>query len=300
MDDPKFMELLNPTRYGEMTKYLTEKNDVSLHLLLCSSTRGFLSAVCRRLVHLEELSNRAIEFYERRTAMQTATDPGGGQGKIPHALHKAYRKMQSVTSSSLIRVQEFDRLLSNLGVGIRGAYEATLPKIAAKTLQSAAGSGGPQPTGKVLEVAMKNAQIVCELTMFLAGPPPQMFLSVITKLFGNSLKEYKSKTERAELFFSDFSLLEVEDDRRCLATKKRAGRYVDVFKRIELNSANVLRGVPPGDKNAPPLWRRCVRCAAVMEDVSGTRPGFTFVLAQQRKCACGGHWGLLARGKLVS
>ena len=93
----------------------------------------------------------------------------------------------------------------------------------------------------------------------------------------------------------------MEDDRRSLAAKKNSGRYVDVFKRIELVSGPTQGGArpAPGEKPAP-QWRRCVRCAAVMEDVFGTRPGFTFVLAQQRKCACGGNWGLLARGKLVS
>jgi mediator of RNA polymerase II transcription subunit 16 len=37
-----------------------------------------------------------------------------------------------------------------------------------------------------------------------------------------------------------------------------------------------------------------------MENVYGHRPGFTFVLAQQRKCACGGSWGLLHKGAMVS
>ena len=72
MAEPKFMKLLVPSRFGEMTRYLQERNDVSLHLLLCSSTRGFLSAVCRRLLHLDALSSRALEFYERRVAMQMA------------------------------------------------------------------------------------------------------------------------------------------------------------------------------------------------------------------------------------
>lgn len=56
-------------------------------------------------------------------------------------------------------------------------------------------------------------------------------------------------------------------------------------------------GSGSGNGNGTPLqWRRCVRCAAVMEDVCNQKPGLTFVLAQQRRCACGGNWGLLNRG----
>jgi mediator of RNA polymerase II transcription subunit 16, fungi type len=155
--------------------------------------------------------------------------------------------------------------------------------------------------------------------MFLAGPPPAAFLPVIVKLFDGHLKTYRAQTDPGELFFADFRLLEVDDDRRSLAAKKAGKRHVDVFKRIELigprgtvatgqsrdgGGGNDDNGAATGASSAmgkePPLWRRCARCAGVMEDVFGTRPGFTFVLAQQRKCACGGHWTLLSRGKSVN
>jgi mediator of RNA polymerase II transcription subunit 16, fungi type len=327
MDDPKFMELLSVSRFADLTKYLQERNDVSLHLLLCSSTRGFLSAVCRRLLHLEALSNRAIEFYERRAAIQSAADPNGGN-RIPHTLHKSYQNMQHVTSSSLVRVQDFDKLLSNLGADIRAAYQVNLASMASR----ASAQGGQIPTGKQLDTVIKTAQVHCELQMLLAGPPPPAFLSVILKFFNTDLKGYKLHTDPAELFFADFRLLEVDDDKNSLAERRRSGRYVDVFKRSELfavagsgSGSDASRQNGPGvggigregagagagaggmteaaereAERAAPLWRRCARCAAVMEDVYGTRPGFTFVLGQQRKCACGGHWALLPKGKLIS
>jgi mediator of RNA polymerase II transcription subunit 16 len=42
--------------------------------------------------------------------------------------------------------------------------------------------------------------------------------------------------------------------------------------------------------NGSPQWRRCVRCGSVMEDLWSGKPGYHFVLTQQRKCPCGGGW----------
>jgi mediator of RNA polymerase II transcription subunit 16, fungi type len=321
LDDTAFISLLNPHRFAEVTPFLQQRNDVSLHLLLCSSTRGFLSAVCRRLLHLEALSNRAIEFYERKAAMQNAAD-AGQQTKIPHiVLYKAYQKMQRITSTSLVKVQAFDKLLSTLGADIRQAYQVSLTSLASKSAAAAAAQAGGNAanTGKQMDQVIKNAQSHCELNMLLAASPPAAFLPVIAKFFNNDLKFYRVHADPARLFFADFDLLEVEDDKRSLVAKKSKGRYVDVFKRIELiapkvsaastgNKRKIANG--EGEKNVPatgpngasstsPQWRRCVRCASVMEDVFGHRPGFTFVLTQQRKCACGGHWALLPRGTLI-
>ena len=52
-----------------------------------------------------------------------------------------------------------------------------------------------------------------------------------------------------------------------------------------------------GAENPSSLWRRCVRCTCVMEDYGAgpSKPGFTFVLAQQRKCSCGAWWALVPK-----
>ncbi|OLN95927.1 Mediator of RNA polymerase II transcription subunit 16 [Colletotrichum chlorophyti] len=300
LDDSQFQALLTPQRFSEMSTYLQSRADVSLHLLLCSSTRGFLSAVCRRILHLEILSNRAIEFYERRAAMHNATDPSSSQHKGLHVvLYKAYQKMQRITSSSLIKVQEFDRLLTVLNNDIRTAYQTSLASLASKNPAAAAAGS------KAVDAQIKNAQIHCELNMLLASSPPPAFLGVLLKFFNNDLRTYRAQTDPSRLFFADFDLLEIEDDRRALAARKASGRYIDVFKRVELlaqpaKGATTDEETKTGDEVKTPQWRRCVRCSAVMEDVFGSRPGFTFVLAQQRKCSCGGHWGLLPRGQLIS
>lgn len=294
LDDPQFLALLTPQRFSEMSAYLQSRSDVSLHLLLCSSTRGFLSAVCRRILHLEILSNRAIEFYERRAAISNANDPNAATSKNLHTvLYKAYQKMQRVTSSSLIKVQEFDRLLTVLNNDIRSAYQTSLAALANKT------PAGAQGNPKAIEQQIKGAQFHCELNMLLASSPPPSFLQVLLKFFNTDLKNYRAQTDPSKLFFADFDLLEIDDDRRSLSARRARGQYIDAFKRVELVGPPV-RGAKELEEAKTPQWRRCVRCAAIMEDASGSRPGFTFVLAQQRKCSCGGHWALLPRGALIS
>jgi len=305
LDDPDFLKFLSEGHFSEMVGYLQARDEVALHLLLCSSTRGFLSAACRRLIHLDSLSNRAIQYYENKAA----SDPAGTSRTQP-ALSTAYQKMQYYTSSSLIKVQEFDKLLSTLGADIRASYQSSLARLGQSAAQASAAHGQQQQgQAAASEGAIKRAQAHCELTILLANTPPQSFFSVINKFFQRDLKEFRSKADPAKLFFADYSMLEVDDDEKILADRRARGIYVDVFKRTELNAekrssdaSNLNQGALPGSGSSGPsgLWRRCVRCASIMEDVYGQRPGYTFVLAQQRKCSCGGAWGLLPPGSLVS
>lgn len=302
--DDKFIAILkDPKRFFELTTYLQSQNDVSLHLLLCSSTRGFLSAACRRLILLHNLSRRAVEHYEERAAKQSATDPSSAASRIPWPLYYAYKKVQRFTSGSLVKVEGFDELLSTLSRDIRIAYQTNLPG-----LTSQAKTQNPPQQGGTNDPAVKRAQIHCELSMLLAASPPPSFQGVLSNFFDNSLKDFRAHSDQAKLYFADYSLLEVDDNRKTLAARRAKGRYVDVFKRFEL-VADVKPGAsgslpsPPGEAAAEGTdtqWRRCVRCASVMENVYGQKQGFTFVLAQQRKCSCGGSWGILPKGSLVS
>ena len=225
--------------------------------------------------------------------MQTATDPNNAAIRTTSTLHTAYLKMQRYTTSSLIKVQEFDKLLQGLSAEIRGAYQTSFAGLAQKQPPQGAKPGAN-------DAAVKRAQIHCELNLLLAASPQPSFLPVIKKFFETDLKNFRNNTDPASLFFANFELLEVEDERRSLAAKKAKGKYIDVFKRVELTAlkADGLEENTAANTKSP-QWRRCVRCASIMEDAWGTRPGFTFVLAHQRKCSCGGNWGLLPKGALV-
>jgi mediator of RNA polymerase II transcription subunit 16 len=188
--------------------------------------------------------------------------------------------MQQITSTSMIPVTEFEKLLNVLAGDIRSTYTTYIPRVV-KSQPNA-------PQGKQLDIAVKNAQTHFEVAMLLSGSLPPSFIPVISKFFTKDLPAFRQLTDPAKLFFADFELLGLQDDKHSLAARRAKGVYVDIFKRTE------LRGQPGGNR-----WRRCTRCAAVMEDVFGSRPGFTFVLGQQRKCSCSGYWALLPQGKLV-
>ncbi|KAK5652559.1 hypothetical protein OQA88_10320 [Cercophora sp. LCS_1] len=295
-DDREFRELLeDQKRFPELSNYMHRRGDVSLHLLLCSSTRGFLTAACRRLGHLESLGNRAMLYYER----QAATEPG--RGIAP--LHAAYMKLQRATGSSLIKVQDFEQLVTALGQDIRANYQKTLAGLKGARPDT---KGGAQGQGGTNDQLVKKAQAHCELDMLLAGNPPLGFRDMLLKFFQGKVATFRGQTDPTRLYFGNYDILEVEDDPRSLAVRKAKREYIDVFTRATLRSG-VRSGVRGSGNAAPnsvddtgPQWRRCVRCASVMHDVFGSRPGFTFVLAQQRKCSCGGSWGLLPKGSLIN
>jgi len=304
LDDRMFGTLLeDPKRFPELSTYMQSRGDVSLHLLLCSSTRGFLSAACRRLIHLEALSNRATQYYERQVAQSLKDgDPAAVAARPTPVLYVAYMKMQRATSSSLVKVVEFEKLIASLSQEIRTSYQKSLAGLALRSQQD------PKSGQQGQDQVVKRAQAHSELDMLLAGNPPPSFRDMLLRFFKTNVEAFRSQTDPAKLYFGNFELLEVEDDPRSIARKKAKGEYIDVFKRVALVSGH--SGMPKGSgdgsaangsgEDAGPQWRRCVRCASVMEDVFGNRPGFTFVLAQQRKCSCGGNWGLLPRGSLVN
>jgi mediator of RNA polymerase II transcription subunit 16 len=363
LDDPEVTAMLSgPKRFPELAKYLESKNDVALQLLLCSSTRGFLLALCRRLQHIENVSNRTAHYYETRFQQQ---DPaaGGGTGAAaparPHpALSRAYQRMERVISSALVKVSEFERLLSDLGTDIQTAYHKSFSGIAAKVKPQPANLTEQQQQ-QHNEQFIKKAQTHCELDMLLGQNLPPSFREVLLKLFTATLPAFRAQTDPAKLYFADYSLLEMDDSPMALAARKAARRYVDVFKRTELvvaagrsrGSRGPTRqaggapggggggGAPPfagsgsgssssgggmptttaavvwgdngmasyrtaifgtwtgmGSGGDGPQWRRCVRCAAVVGDLFTGKPGYHFVLSQQRKCVCGGSWGTVPRG----
>ncbi|ROT36946.1 mediator of RNA polymerase II transcription subunit 16 [Sodiomyces alkalinus F11] len=314
LQEPQFMDLLQPSRFNEVSSYIQSQSNPALQLLLCSSSRGFLSSVCRRVLHMEALSNKAIEFYDRRAAIQNANDPSS-HSKLPHELHRAYQKLHQITSSSLVKVQEVERLLNTFTSDVRVSYQSAFASLAAQHHKK---EGGNAPEQKHMEAQIKSAQFHAELNILLSGQPPPPFLPVLRKFFTQDLPALKTQTDPAKLFFADFSLLEIQDSKRTLEARRAARRYVDVFRRVEITPPASLTTPPSptpapsqqglnhqegkGDeasKDATPQWRRCVRCAAVMEDVAGVRAGFMFVMSQQRRCSCGGYWVVLPKGAMA-
>ncbi|KAI1276144.1 RNA polymerase II mediator complex subunit Sin4 [Xylaria sp. FL0933] len=283
LDDTKFMSFLTQANQSQqlinMTQYLHAKNEIALHLILCSSTRNFVSAICRRVVLLDNCANRALTWYSGRGEVIDA-------GNSRHvALHAAYRKVHRYTSSALIKADEFDKFLTTLTADIRSAYGASLGPLAEREAQKAAKNpptpnqnpNAPKPD------RVKEARQHCELNMLLTRSPPPSFLAVITKLFRQDLTNFRTNIDIAKLYFADYRLLNIADTSDALADRKKRGMNVDIFRHVEISTHTQ---VP---------WRRCSRCGNVMEDLTSAnnKPGMMFLLAQQRACCCGGRLALL-------
>jgi mediator of RNA polymerase II transcription subunit 16 len=277
MNNEDFMSLVEQQRSADMLQYLMERNDIALHLVLCSSSRNLLSALCRRMLTVESISNKAHEHYQQQRAK--AMEAGRSQN-IP--LQEAYAKMKRITDSSMINLKSMEKLLHTFATDIKHTYADFLPRVVKNQPNP--------PQGKEIDNRVRSAQSQCELAMLHCTPPPAPFFPTIRKFLDKDLRAFRSDTDAARLYFANYDLLEVLDDENSLAAKGAKGSNVDVFKKLDL-------GPKPGHGKQ---WRRCARCSAVMEDVSGHgRAGLTFLLNQQRKCPCGGFWSLMPPGKLV-
>lgn len=282
MNDEHFMSLVEQQRSPDMLQYLMERNDIALHLVLCSSSRNLLSALCRRMGNVESISNKAHEHYQQQRAKALEAAAAGRSNNLQ--LQEAYAKMKRTTSSSMINIKAMEKLLHGFAMDIRKTYADFLPRVVK--------SQPNPPQGKEIDNRVRSAQSQCELAMLLCSPPPVPFFPVIRKFFAEDLRDFRAdkETDVARLYFANYDILEVQDDENSLAAKGARGTHVDVFKRIELGPA------PRQGRQ----WRRCTRCTAVMEEMQGHgRAGFTFLVNQQRKCSCGGFWSLLPPGKAV-
>lgn len=302
LDDRKFLDFLNQQQFSEMRGYLLSKNEVALHMVLSSVTRGLLSAVCRRLWHLNGISQKAVSYYENLAA-NTSNDPNAPPGIRPRMppLQEAYQKILRCTSTSLIKVQEFEKLLITLGADIRKQYNESFAGLA-KSAAAAPQQQNQNPNAQRAnagEEAVKRAKAHCELELLLAsgGPPAATFLKVVDKFFKEDLAEFRAHTDPAGLFYGNYDILEVDDGAKALSMRRQRGAKVDLFKRFEISR----KGAKANNGEDEIAWRRCARCGSVMEDIAvvPSKPGINFVLSQQKNCCCAGRLALLSPGKLV-
>jgi mediator of RNA polymerase II transcription subunit 16 len=280
---PSSMDLADPTTYSlsDLLTQLHSKNTISLHLLLTSSTRGFLTAICRRLAHIDYIARKAMmqsSQAQSNTQANTPANQQSAQGLSP-ALRSAYEQIALLTSAPMLKISTFETLLSSLTAQVKEAYPST-------------------------DKARRNS---IELKMMFGGPIPEAFKSVISELYGKEGLLYivRQKIEPAKLFFADFSLLEVDEDDESVAKRKKAHMTMDCFRKAWMANPKASDGAAgnnvPGVEGRQVLsWRRCTRCASVMEEVLSQRPALQWLVMQQRRCFCSGYWDTLAPGKMTA
>ena len=327
---PSSIDLTNASTLSlpDLVAHLHSTNTISLHLLLSSPTRGFLNAICRRLAHLDYIARKAIVH----TIPGHPANPATNQGNTPNGatnaarptpslspeLRTAYMKIATLTSTATLRTSTFETLLSSLTSHIKNAYSTHSPPL----------SGSP---------AAEKARNTMEIKMLFGGAIPDTFKGVIVELFREEglLDAVRDEIEPARLFFANFAMLEVDDDALSVRERKRSGLTMDCFRKTWLTNPEKKRGHGSsiagangaantiGNMNdtngtaigigtpaattglgaggaAPARWRRCARCAAVMEDVLSHRQVLQWMVMQQRRCFCGGHWETIDAGETGS
>lgn len=211
--------------------------------------------------------------------------------QISPALRTAYMQIATLTSGTIVRIKTFETLLSSLSALIKTSYQSHTPPL----------SGSP---------AADKARGFLETKMLFGGSFPQAFKGIIVELFKEDglLEKVKEEIDPARLFFADFTLLEVDEDAASVKKRKNMGKTIDCFRKDWMvnpsskSNAEKNGGGEGGDgtvvsgKQAQ-KWKRCSRCASVMEDLVMNRQQLQWLVMQQRRCFCSGYWNTLASGK---
>ncbi|KAI9644713.1 Mediator of RNA polymerase II transcription subunit 16 [Ciborinia camelliae] len=233
---PSNISVTNPTKLSlpGLLTHLHATNNICLHLLLSSPTRGFLTAICRRLQHLDYVARKAIA-----TSTHAQNQPGGpGQQIISPALRTAYVQIANLTNNSIVRIKIFETLLSSLTSSIKSAYANHKPPLS-----------GNNPTGP----SRNNL----EIKMLFGGEIPMVFKPVIIELFAGVqdnekngdantatsvnggpgyLSNIRLEIDPANLFFADLSMLEVDEDEESMEKRRNSGVTMDCFRKTWLHN----------------------------------------------------------------
>lgn len=302
---PSSMDLKNPSTLSlsELLIHLKETNNISLHLLLSSPTRGFLTAICRRLAHIDYIARKAIVHPFPGNANAAANTPNSKNGQATNqppvqtlspALKNAYMQIATLTENTILRIKTFETLLSTLSSQIKAAYLTHTPSLS-----------GSQPAEKT-----RNS---IEIKMMLGGAIPDAFKGVVIEIFRPEglLDSVREEIDPSKLFFADFSILEVDEDAVSVLKRKRSKMTMDSFRKGWL--PNPKKSDKNTDGNHPEenlavigvgrqgaRWRRCARCAAVMEDILSPRQALQWLVMQQRRCFCSGQWDTLQPGEMIA
>ena len=153
-----------------------------------------------------------------------------------------------------MQFHHFDKLLADFDTSIKTVYQSSSAPLSAEDRKS------------------------IEKQMLIAGHVPDVLAPALKDLLGEggSVERLREEINVAELYFTDFSWLELGDDDK--ARRWRRENRVDVLRKTVIK------------KGAKRKLKRCTRCCAIMEDVGDARRGNVAVLQLQRNCLCGGWW----------
>lgn len=327
----------------DLNSRLQASNNVALHILLSSASRGFLTAICRRLSHLDYTARKAMATAanQSRSGSQSQIPGQAPQTSISAALRDVYTQAAILTETSTIKATTFETLLTSLSATIREAYtSAGLPAQSPQQQQMQNQNQQQQRPGTSTP---RNA---IEQALLFGGPLPQALTPALKHLFTALLPTLRAALDPSKLFFHDFSRLsldplpsevaspkngndlgqnedgnggtsEPKKPKSKAAKDKAVARTVDIFQRVPINLLTSTKS-SASNSSSPSLshaitnpasnnevasttkkYRRCVRCAAVMEDLVSNKQTVHFLIMQQRRCFCSGYWVVMGEGTVV-
>lgn len=299
-EDPEVFESVTKGEEGSiplLSAHLLATNNIALHFLLSSATRGFLTGICRRLAHLDYTARKAMS-----AAHSVSAPPGQSAPLISNSLRASYTAIATLTSSSIVPIIHFEAFVARIAEVVKEAY--TTAKFPSQ--QQAQGQGVPGD----------SSRNIVEQGILFGGPLPDVMAPAISRIFSEELPKLRAEIDPARLFFHNFGILGLPDSSATAgkgategqsastsSAQYRVNHTIDIFSRVpiqlglepEESQGLEGRGSRPGRR-----WRRCVRCAAAMEDIHSLTPPVQFLIMQQRRCYCGGNWDILAGARVVA
>lgn len=175
----------------------------------------------------------------------------------PHAA--PFAAIATILRDAPVQYHQFDKLLTELDASIKTCYQNS-------------------------NISPEDRKTV-EKRMLIAGEIPDVLSPALeTLLLGSSesgIEALREEINVAELYFMDFSWLELGDDSKSRAWRRE--NRVDVVRKTVLRRGDGKR------------LKRCTRCCAVMEDLGReARTGNVAVLQLLRNCLCGGWWYVIS------
>ena len=291
------LTLAEPLDLDALNVYLYSTRNVAVHLLLSSTSRGILMAVCK-LIH-------KLDYTARIALAASRSNDGAPARHLTTSLRSALESIAQRTDSSVVPYSKFLVFVTKTAGHCKEAY-------------SKAGLSG---TKDRIIMTQRNA---IETQIIFGAPLPEQSAYAISKLFHEELPALKEEIDPAKLFFHDYSVLNMplqdrgtnlpyaylkaQDPAEKEKLRQKYVRYrvrhtVDVFQRkmVELgNEPEPSEEQAEGQvKTRGRRWRRCVKCGAVMEEVQCKNPHVMEVVKRLMRCHCSGYWTMMTGKKVI-
>ena len=291
-----------PLDLAVLNNYLHSTKNVALHILLSSVPRGLLLTMCNRLHHVDYTAR--LNLNHETTNLAALANGVVPARHLSSSLRAAFTSIGHLTGHSVVPYSQFKEFLMKTAGHAKEIYiQAGLP----------ANNSTSAP-----------ARNLIEQQILFGGELPQQSAYAVGKIFHEDLPALKAAIDPAKLFFHDFSVLglplqdrgtnlpyvylEATDKAVKESLRQRYANYrikhtVDVYQRKLVVLGNEGEEQVDAQKRTR-RWRRCVRCAAVMEDVlledlTSRNPAVISMIKMQTRCHCLGLWSIMSGKKCI-